>query len=280
MFALPHWNVVISRGLIEELVITAVVDKEAIFLKTGDTECHGITEEAHPVFLVCGSYLSSDAIRGLQAQGPVTVWLYSDDDIAKYDDLTDLSIIRHMAPYVPEKLHPLLDRKAFPDGEDFYRGFLEHRPVSSAGGPDVLLAMVKEFADGRLGNYEHLRDVGRAIVRNQKHVAQQCVLYASIAWESLDGTRFQFVNGSHCPVMPFAEAASEHVDVGVNVRYNFLTDQTQLTFLSHNSTDLSFVGRSPINGGGKPECKGVTLSGFLNLDAICTLIERAIGNLC
>lgn len=282
------YDAVLSWGLVEELLAGVVYNAENIVLKTKDVIPDDILSylEGKKV-LVCGSYFTHNSVAELSKRAAkVDVVVFSEKDLEKYTN-TKLYQLTEGPAWGQHLLRRTRGTAAgeVPEDEAFYRGLLTAGTAANLTLEQTLRAMMADelkigvnealkFSKEYTGLEEELIKLGVATQRVDEVRAYENV--------KLTGLKFQLgkytaciVSASVIPVMPVVVEAAKQADIGISERYNRKEDITQVTFytLDPDRVDLSFVHKAPFEGGGRPDCKGKTFKGRVDILELCKKIE-------
>lgn len=152
-----------------------------------------------------------------------------------------------------------------PDDEAFYRGLLL---AGSEKGLD-LEATFRAMFKNELGSESSLVELGHMVERVANHHAKESVQFSGKIIQ-VGPYKARIVAASMVPVMPTVIAAAQDVDMGISHRYNYQTDTTQVTFytLHPDKVDLGFLHKAPFHVGGRPDCKGKTIKGKVDVELL------------
>jgi hypothetical protein len=268
------YDVVVCReGLAEEVLAAALLGKRAWLLP----KVNRLPEELFGTVcgqrvLVCGSYYDpADVARLTGIASSAHVFVYDPKERSKYHGAKFVDSIfpdEALARW-PWAVHILRRTRGpqageIPDDEAFYRGALL-RARQNQLDLDMLFAWLGVQEPSAQENWVgECTAQGHLVLQVLEQQAQEIVQLSSNLLE-VHGYSARMVVGAAMPVMPLVIEAARDVDLGINWRYNLKTNSTHLTFYTHSPdrVDLSFVERAPFNGGGRRECKGVTVCGRL-----------------
>lgn len=292
------YNIVFSWGLPMEHLI-AVICKNAFhkYIKSitllnlqiiKDTIEHTVNTKNNDInILLCGSYFKDTDLPQLQTELKddgfnvhFNAVVYSDNELnvygnvphVKYQDFfTDQSEKILWMTHIIRRNNP----ESKPIDDVFYRGFCLYCNAENInhgqGFKDLIAKKIK---------INSIMDSGKTIIVNCKYNSHHAV-EQSAAQLKCGGYNATIVNGAWNTVMPFVTAAAnvQNSDIGINVRYNFKTKKTHMTFYTFDpdNVDLNFVTLEPFNGGGKRHCKGCTINGLIMIDPYMSSLEECFN---
>lgn len=258
----------IGWGLPCERLVSALLETPHVNLKPlKQIDVIKINPQAEEIY-ICGTYFDNvEAIVAAFPKARFTLVVNSPEDIkeaqegptVKYILVEDL-----LAPFV--KAHPwirnILRRRTIEAKDEdsyFYRGLI-HRTSGAPLETGFRHCITKEWV------VDELIEIGKILVQHMKQAAAFDVQEAGCAIKAGKQNAF-LVSGGWSGVVPLVSAAADKAEIGINLRYNFATNHTHLSFRTNQGADLSFVNQSPFNGGGSKNVKGATIPGLVRIQA-------------
>lgn len=287
MSEIKKYDRVLCWGLVEELVLGVVNQAEIVNLKPQtEIPIAEIVKCLGKRVLIVGSYFSSDSIRVLSAATTADVLVFSEADLKKYTESERVQLApwvhpknsSFIIPDAPEWTMHLLRRTRgksageTPDDEAFYRGMLL---IGSEKGLNVE-ATIQAMFKGELVSEQALIDLGHMVQRVSEYHARENVEFSGKLIK-VGKYSARIVSASVVPVMPMVMEAAKGVDIGISQRYNQKEGTTQVTFytLTPDKVDLGFVHEKPFEGGGRPDCKGKTFKGIVDIAELCKQVAMS-----
>jgi len=276
------YDAVISWGLIEELVAGIVFGAENVVLKPKDAIPADVIEcLSGKRLLICGSYFTPESVATLRTRAQVDVMVFSEKDLTKYPD-AKLFELKGASPWVQHILRRTRPGE-LPEDEAFYRGLLMvgaergfnlEQTLRAMFSEELKVAQFSTKVDEKYTGLEaDLIRMGSLILQVDEYRAKENAELTGLLFQ-LGPYKARIVSASVIPVMPTVMAAAKGVDIGISERYNQKEGVTQVTFYTYtpSKVDLSFVNKAPIEGGGRPDCKGKTFRGRVDVLALCKQI--------
>jgi hypothetical protein len=268
-------SIIYRQGMAPEVAKAAVYAKDHPEVETyavGKTNVipDSVLGKIKPgAILVLGTYYDVPSIAALSKKGPVTVFFYGVDDLAKYGPVLAFPALEMFTPDEIAK-HPWLSRtisrfegRATPDDEAFQRGVIQQRTLSEILSGDMLPV----FARMAAGEYDERDMIAQGLATAKTYEQMAISIDATAATDVLVfGKKARFaVTGSE-PVMPIVEQlAKGEGKLGITMRYSFKNGVpvTMITVFTSDpaSVNIDFVA-SHWGGGGTEKCKGKTFAGF------------------
>ena len=275
---------IISWGLpVEELVAATKHGATRTNIKPNKTiQAADFDANATTIFVFGTYYDNLDVVHERCPGAKVTCLVYSAKDEGKYGTArVTYANIYDEVPFAGYPWMRMISNRSNPktstaEDEMFYRGLIHtFAPPASGSLYDAVVAMM-----GARWTVDELVATGKVLTESQKQAAEHAVEAAGLRIRA-GGQDAVVVSGAWNGVMPTAWAAAAGGCIGVNLRYNFQTQRTHLTFFANDDQALDFVRAPPFNGGGTGTCNGATISGIVPIIAGLALeecIERAASH--